>query len=191
MIDSNKSNQEKEQISLKQIEGIFWDEVYTQDKNGKDILITRTEKKKNKILIGMAKVIAGLLANEATFLGGILYSAQGAGDVGWDAGGPPAPVWTQIKLVDELFRKVPDSIAYVDVDGNPVGYISNYLLVKTILEYAETALNDKYIREQGLFGGDATITKDSGYLLDTLRHLKIWKDASIKIIRYIQLGFVE
>jgi hypothetical protein len=66
---------------------------------------------------------------------------------------------------------------------------TNAIEVRTTWDYGTPTdtFNYKYIREQGLFGGDATITPDSGYMLDRVTHERIWKSPTQKVIRMIDL----
>lgn len=68
---------------------------------------------------------------------------------------------------------------------------TNTIEVKTTLPFGIPAdpFNGIDIREQGLFGGDATTTLDSGFMIDNIRHAKIFKDDSIQLIRFIRLSF--
>lgn len=67
--------------------------------------------------------------------------------------------------------------------------LTNTLEVRTTWDYGipTDPWNNIYIREQGLFGGDATILAGSGQMLDVIRHARIWKDDSLKLVRNIRL----
>jgi hypothetical protein len=171
------------------LHGKWWDEVYTRDPiTGESVLRERTPVKSNIICLSISELMAGLFANDARFFGGILFHAFGAGQAAWDTS-PANPSAAQTSLVDELYRKTPTNIDFLDESGNPTSSITKTLRIKTVLDYGETEINDKYIREQGLFGGDAVSAKDSGHIIDAINHVKIWKDSTIRLIRYIELGF--
>jgi hypothetical protein len=63
------------------------------------------------------------------------------------------------------------------------------LLVKTTYDYDDAGANGHFMREQGLFGGTATGAKDFGPLIDVIHHPAIWKDETIRLVRFIQLMF--
>lgn len=65
---------------------------------------------------------------------------------------------------------------------------SNAIEFRTTLDYTDLT-SGVYLREQGLFGGTAAISVNSGYMLDCIHHAKIWKDGSVKIVRFITLSF--
>lgn len=173
--------------SAKVLKGKYRDEVYKLV-DGKEVLVEKTEFKSNLIVVGMPKLLAGLMANEPSFLGGIRYSAQGKGNGAWTS--PPAPTFNSVALMNEYFRKVPDSITYLDSFGAPSAPVTNSILIRTTLDFAEA--NDTgsvNIREQGLYGGTATGTLNSGLLANLIFHAPRFKDSSVKLVRFIQLIF--
>lgn len=66
---------------------------------------------------------------------------------------------------------------------------TNVIEVKTTWDYGlpTDPFNFKYIREQGLFGGTATATVNSGLMADRITHERIWKSSVIKLIRMIDI----
>lgn len=66
---------------------------------------------------------------------------------------------------------------------------TNAIEVRTTWDYGTPTdiFNFKYIREQGLFGGDATTTPSSGLLLDRINHERIWKSPTQKVVRMIDI----
>lgn len=171
--------------------GIWRDQVFKRGPDGKDVPVEDTNWKSNVIVVGMPKLIAGLMANEPTFTGGILQHAQGVGDPAWDIS-LPVPPFNSVKLFAEYFRKAPDSITYLDSIGNPSAVVTNSILIKTTLDYGEAngpGGLGTFIREQGIYGGTATGVQDSGLLANLIWHKARWKDSSVKIIRYIQFIF--
>lgn len=181
MLDKDKFD------SAKVVKGRYRDRVYKLV-DGKEVLVEETDFKSNLIVVGMPKLLAGLMANEPSFLGGIRYSAQGKGDGAWSS--PPAPTFNSASLMNEYFRKVPDSITYLDSGGLPSVPVTNSILIRTTLDYAEA--NDSgavYIREQGLYGGTATGSLNSGILANLIFHAPRYKDGTVKIVRFINLIF--
>lgn len=61
--------------------------------------------------------------------------------------------------------------------------------IQTRLKFSDTGANGT-IREMGLFGGNATITPNSGTMMNTIRHAKIDKDGTVEIIRRIRIKLV-
>lgn len=170
------------------VKGRFRDEVYRRDAAGREVLVETTEYRENLIVATLPVLLAGLMANESTFAGGILYHAIGEGLAGWDRA-LEKPSFDQVRLVNEFFRKVPDSITFLDDQGKPVDHVTSTLLVKTTFDYEDAGANGRFIREQGLFGGTATGAKDSGLMVDAINHPAIWKDETIRLVRFIQLIF--
>lgn len=168
------------------LRGFWWDEIWEKDARGVEHLVEITPVKHNLITVNAGVLLAGLLANDGGFLGGLTYFAIGEGDAAWDTL-PVDPAYADVALVAELARVVPTSIAYTDSDGNPLVGRSNWIKIMGEFDYASPA-NGHYVREMGLFGGDATAAADSGQMLDEIRHTKRYKDATVKFIRYIRLG---
>lgn len=172
--------------------GFFKDEVWKKDPaTGKEVLVENTGWVHNDIVEGMVKLIAALMKGEIG-IHGMMYHAQGEGEPGWDIGGAPVPAWSDTALSNEYFRSVPDSIVFLDALDVPTATITNVLLVKTTLDFGDANGNDglgRDIRCQGVFGGDATAVLDSGMMLDEINHTKRWKDATVKIVRYIKFVF--
>lgn len=171
------------------VDGWFWDEVYEKHpETGEDVLVERTEKQHNLQMLTSITLITGLLLNDSSFTGGILKHAQGTGNTSWDTPPIPDPSNTATQLVAEAGRKTPDSIIYVDpstfVALSP-GVKSNALKVTTTYDY--TDLVGVTIREQGLFGGNATATANSGYCLNQIRQAGRFKSGSIRLIRSVVL----
>jgi len=170
------------------MEGIWWDKIHTLQDDG-SIIITETEKVHNTIMDSVANLIAGLLKNETTFTGGILYHALSRGNSAWDTSPtPPSPDKSNTTLLDEYFRKAPDLIEYIDGTGNPTLTITNRIRIKTTFDFSEA--NGEWIREQGIFGGDATTGLDSGHIVNTIRHSRIRKEDNVKLERFIQFNIV-
>ncbi len=171
------------------VQGRFRDEIYRRLPDGREVLVEATTLRDNLIVGTLPVLLAGLMANEHTFAGGILYHAIGEGLAEWDTGAIDKPDFGQTRLVTEHYRKAPDSITYLDDDGQPVDRVTPTLLVKTTFDYDDAGANGRFIREQGLFGGTATPEKDSGLMVDAINHPAIWKDETIRLVRFIQLIF--
>ncbi|MCC6310983.1 MAG: hypothetical protein IT345_08720 [Trueperaceae bacterium] len=171
------------------VRGRFRDEIYRRGLDGQEVLVAATPLRENLIVGTLPVLLAGLMANEHTFAGGILFHAIGEGLAEWDTGAVGKPDFAQTRLVAEHHRKAPDSITYLDDAGQPVDPVTPTLLVKTTFDYDDAGANGRFIREQGLFGGTATEAKDSGLMVDAINHPAIWKDETIRLVRFIQLMF--
>lgn len=169
-----------------QIKGEWWDEVYKQDpETGQLVLDYVTEVRTNTKMDAVAVLMAALMANDPT-QGGILYHAQGRGDAGWGAV-PPAVNTADTTLFDEAYRKVPDSIVFLDPSDVVVPGPTNVIRIRTVYGLAELA--GETLREQALFGGDATATTDSGIIINTIRHDGIFKSGAVQLARNVKLTF--
>lgn len=73
------------------------------------------------------------------------------------------------------------------IEDVPTGEITNKIQVQTLLDFGDA--NGEDIREQGLFGGDATAVLGSGFMIDKIHHSRRYKDNTIQIRRFIQLLF--
>lgn len=171
------------------VRGIWRDTVVRRRPDGTEVVEEDAGWRANKIVVGMTKLLAGLLKNDPTFNGGLLFHAQGRGNPAFDVQ-LPTPVFTETALRDEYFRKAPDSIGYLKDDGSPAdpGEVTSRLLIQTTLDFGEAnGASGEFIREQGLYGGPATAALDSGLLANLIFHKARFKDNSVKIIRRIQL----
>ena len=165
------------------IKGTWWDEFHRRDEHGRLVLVERTPPMSNDQMDVSLILMSGLLKNEGTFTGGILYQAQGLGDSAWST--PPAVVTSDTTLVNEHERRAPDSIVYLDGSDVPTLTKTAKLLVSTV--YGESELVGVTIREQALFGGDATGTTDSGQILNQIKHTPRFKSAGLTWTRKIKL----
>ena len=158
------------------------------------IEITETPWEDNRVVDTAAVLFAGLLKKDTSYTDwGILQFACGEGLAAWDTG-TPTPSMSQTTLVTEFFRKAPDYVAYMDVNPTPppdyLPAVGQTHIIETRMTYEFTdgpASPGKWIREQALFGGDATATTDSGIAFNFFNHNKIFKDDSIEL----QLFFVH
>ena len=253
-----------------QVDGIWRDEIWEKDENGVERLVSRSKRKHNLITQPFTVLVARLLANDPSLIGGVLYHAIGEGDASWDTSGIPNPEWYDTQLLTELDRKTPDGIAYLkwgeglaqsgtatmivdprrlescvlvgrfepddffngmDVEivaGTNLGEIrtvadyvqstgqivvtapfpvpidntsqyefipavsvqpTSVIEVRTTWDYGTPSdpFNFKYIREQGLFGGNADATPNSGSMIDRVTHERIYKGPTVKLIRMVDI----
>jgi len=166
------------------IKGEWWDEYYRPDPaTGALILDHRTPVRHNDQMDASLVLISALLKGEAGYAG-ILYHCQGHGDNGWGAV-PPAVDPTDSTLFDEFDRRSPDSVVFLDNLDVPTATPTTVLRISTT--YALGDLAGETIREQALFGGNATLTLDSGQILNTIRHDAIVKSGALVLTRRIKL----
>lgn len=187
----------KDKVTLG-LEGIWWDIIYRKDILGNEKVI-HTSKKHNTIMVKVTNLIAGLFKNDSNLPSGVTHHAIGRGSSTWDSGViPPSPPTTDEYLLDEYYRQSIDTntdVEYIDSGGNPftptgspgVDYqVQPRIRIKSTFGYDDA--NGEWIREQAIFGGDATATIDTGHIFNIIRHPRIRKENNIKIDRYIQFN---
>jgi len=175
----------------KAVKGRWRDVVTRRRPDGTEEVVEETPWSSNMIVQGMSVALAALMKGDPDFAGGIRYHAVGRGLAAWDPlPTPPTPLATAVSLVDEYFRKVPTAISYLDPLGVPVPGPTKSILVQTILDYPEAnGMAGEYIREQGIFCGQATAALNSGTMVNLIYHVARWKNSTVKITRYINFIF--
>ncbi|MHB1420102.1 MAG: hypothetical protein ACYCX4_11070 [Bacillota bacterium] len=158
---------EREYPARDKVKGIFQDEIIYPD-GRREI----REWECNLIVNKFSELLAALCKGQAGF-GGIQYWEVGTGDPAWDAGGPPAPTVDQAALVNALARK-PVTITFLDVLNAPTVPVTNKIEVSVTFNVGEA---NGALRTFGVFGGTATTTLGSGYMVDAVNHLVINKPA--------------
>ncbi len=171
----------------------YWKDTYVYS-DGRRI---ETEWVKNQIQ-NTAPVFACALfrrAGENAFpgFGGVSHIGIGSGNVAWDIT-PPTQDENDTTLTAEFFRKVilESDMAFLDPTlpaGSPaiVGPSRKLGITVTLLP----AESNGSLREFGLFGGLATGALDSGIIMNWIVHSLITKDATLTIIRNIEIEFLE
>ena len=81
----------------------------------------------------------------------------------WDLQDPPEEQESTIRLQGEIWRKEFTSWSFVDQGGNDVSTPTN--IIKLVTTYYESEAVGP-LTEMGLFGGNATENKDSGYMFN-------------------------
>ncbi len=135
--------------------------------------------KSNTIVDSAWTLIAGLLKNDPG-LDGILFWAVGSGSAAWDT--TPRPINTSVtRLVEEIDRipVTPESIIYIDSDGNPSPAPSVCIEAGAIFTWNRNVV----LREFGLFGGNGTPERDSGLLINYVAHPHLEISAGQSITR--------
>ena len=125
----------------------------------------------NDMLGSALDLVAGLLRN-VTDLEGIQYLAVGTGDRKWDQESPTVENMTK-SLKNEIFRLPIHRSRDLCYDSK-----------KRTLEAHQTIAYDEAVgqlRELGIFGGNATLQKNSGYLFQYQIHPAIDKNQPIQL----------
>jgi hypothetical protein len=136
-------------------------------------------------------LLTGFMKNEPS--NGIQYLAVGQGLKDWDITGAPVPdTKTTTDLVNRFKPTVPVAnldLVYLDESANAVIGPTNHLQITAALPPGYPApippLNTYPLREFGLFGRFGGVD----YMINSIRHPVIHKDASATLIRVIQLHF--
>jgi hypothetical protein len=165
------------------------DEVY---KNGELIDVIEGE---NLVVDKCSVLIAGLLGlKSAQTPSGIQYWAIGSGSASWDdlwgSATPPTPAANTTQLVAEIYRKAitASNIKFVDGSGNEVADTNPTNRIKITVTISEAEGNGNW-REFGLFGGNATASANSGFMLNHKMHRVLSKTSEISVTRSIILEF--
>jgi hypothetical protein len=115
----------------------------------------------------------------------------------WDAGVLDlsiSPDAADTQLLQEIFRKqiLPSDMIFVDDDDNESGVPTNRIQITLLLEEDEPT-NDPdeeiFLREWGIFGGYATVTPNSGTLLNRKVHVTYEKRIYSQLTRVLRLTF--
>ena len=141
----------------------------------------------NTVVDDCSRLIASLMKGQAGYKG-ITYWAVGSGAGTWDNANPPAPAVGDTKLLNETFRKAINAsdITFLDSSGNPTTSVTNKLQIK--VTFTETEANGE-LREFGLFGGNASSTKNSGIMINRKTHGLIYKTSGMTLERTIRIVF--
>src|SRR3990172_3076301 len=92
--------------SARTAKGMWRDTVEKRLPDGRIVVVENTDWQSNLIVVTFPRLLAGLLGNFQSFVGGILFHAQGEGDPSWDAS-LPRPTFDATRLFNEYFRKPP------------------------------------------------------------------------------------
>lgn len=141
----------------------------------------------NTVVDSCSKLIACLMKGQAG-QAGIKYWAVGTGDSSWNNDAPPSPTVSDTKLLSETFRKAinPSDITFLDDGNKPTSSITNKLQITTTFQ--ENEANGE-LREFGLFGGNATGTANTGFMVNRKIHPLIYKTSGMRLERIIRIVF--
>jgi len=118
---------------------------------------------KNIITNAASVLLAQLINNNMSVAYGAFGLAVGTGEAGWNLlPSPPAATATQTQLFNELFRKQFQSTAFVATVQYPTPP-SNVLDLTTFFAESEAV---GALTEMGLVGGNASLTANTGTLIN-------------------------
>ena len=139
---------------------------------GAEIFIRREDGKLEKVghnlVVDSAyALLAALALAPEDLLGGFTFISAGVGEILWDPMHPPAPLNTDVKLANEIDRVAISDKYFVDPStGEPVDYRTNVIDLIGVFGEGQAV---GAIVEIGLFGGNASISIDSGTLISIIR----------------------
>ena len=91
-------------------------------------------------------------------------------------------------VVDSPFpQEVDDTTEYL-FTPEPSVVPTNAVEFRTVLDYGDLS-EGVYLREHGLFFGDDAENPNEGFMIDCIRHAKIYKDGTVRLVRFITLSF--
>ncbi len=144
----------------------------------------------NRVVERCHRLLAALMKREAG-MSGILYWAVGEGLATWDRL-MPSPNAGDTQLATEIARLalMPEQILYLDNENEISDEPTARLQISTT--FTREALGGQGIRslrEFGLFGGDATETANSGWMIDYVIHPRIALSPGMTLTRNLHLTF--
>lgn len=141
----------------------------------------------NTVVNDCSKLIACLMKGHGGYAG-IKYWAVGSGSASWNNASLPNPSVTDTKLMAETFRKAitPSDITFLDDADKPTQNVTNKIQIS--ITFTENEANGE-LREFGLYGGNASATKDSGLMINRKIHPLIYKTSGMIVERVIRIVF--
>lgn len=163
------------------MQGIYQDWV----RAGNGRFLSRTPWIANTIVESAWPLLAGLLKGDPA-LSGILFFAVGDGDAAWDAGRTPASP-SSSRLHNEVLRQaVPaKDMTYLDANDQPSRQPTSRIQVTANFTWPD---GPQILREFGLFGGDATGARNSGYLVNYVIHPFLQLRTGSTLTRHLRLN---
>lgn len=127
----------------------------------------------NLVVKGIEKLIMCLLKNQSNYEG-IQYWAVGSGSSN-------SPSKNDVKLESEIGRVPISASEIVFMNGSSVSSTPTKVL-RITHTFGENDCNGSW-KEFGIFGGNATTTKDSGIMIDRKTHDVLTKTSDIEVKR--------
>ncbi|RJX31914.1 MAG: hypothetical protein C4531_06900 [Desulfurivibrio sp.] len=170
----------------KQLKGIYRDILHSADGS-----VTHDSGWVCNTIVERCRILlAGFMKNDPT--DGIHHLSFGQGLAAWDSAGLPAPDPAATGLVTPYNPPIAAAnltMTYLDEDNNEVAAPTSRLQITAILAPGYPAplapLTTYPLREFGLFGRFG----GTDYMINSIRHAVIHKDASATLIRMIRLFF--
>lgn len=175
-----------EQHITGQLHGIYRDIL-----QGADGAVIHDSGWTNNTIVERCRILlAGFMRNDPS--DGIRFMAFGRGLDAWDDSGPPAPDPQATGLVTPYSPPIAFaglSVVYLDESNSEVGTPTSRLQITAILGPGYPAplpgLTTYPLREFGLFGR----LNGTDFMINSIRHAVIHKDATATLIRMIRLFF--
>ena len=143
-------------------------------------------KGENLIVDGLLRLVTTLLGVKSGYTG-LKYWAVGQGNSSWDTSTPEA-LTTDTELTNEIGRKQisASDMTWVTSNGSDSSTPTNRLKVRVTFGANECVGT---WREFGLFGGNATDSRNSGIMINQKNHSVITKTNEMEIEREIIFTF--
>lgn len=143
----------------------------------------------NRIVQSCDYLVASLMKNLSQ-LSGITFLAVGEGDKDWD-GRTVTPSVQDSRLKKEIARyRISDVICFIDTTETESVIPTSKLKISIEIKpehFKPAALTQ--LREFALFGGDADLNENSGYMINHVIHPRIDITAEVTLTRTIILSF--
>ncbi len=148
---------------------------------------------KNNLVVQSCNFLLAALMKRETDISGISYWAIGTGNPDWD-NRIPSPGFTDTQLFNEVAR-VPlalSQIVYIDNENEVSESTTDRLEITATFNADALGFEDAHpLREFGLFGGDASETLNSGFMIDFIIHPPYDLIAGRTLTRKIHLTFTN
>jgi len=170
-----------------------WRDTYTFEDGSSYTTEWRPNQAQNSSATLSAILFGSVVQSSSSAYGGIQYLALGGGDSNWDLSPPtqndkPYSATTLVNEIDRIQVANGTNVAYLDPVTEAVSVTPTRVLQVNILIPFDRGIGD--LREFALFGGDATSTQDSGYMINWVTHSVISKDSRVQILRQLKLKWL-
>lgn len=137
----------------------------------------------NLVVKSFLNLVMCLLKQQSGYTG-IQYWAVGSGASSWDSN-MPTPDIEATRLTFEIGRMpiAAEDISFLDADYNKISTPSNILEVKHI--FGTNECNGVW-REFGIFGGNATVSSNSGIMINKRHHAVLTKTEEMTVERIMR-----
>jgi hypothetical protein len=141
------------------------------------------------VIVNSASVLMARLLKDPSepSTGGITHLAVGVGGSEWDTQNPPVPTTSQTSLVNELFRKpVSRSVFINPEDGSEAGEGVYTNVVDYTFHFKESEAAGALV-EMGLFGGDASLARGTGTMVNYRTFPVLNKSTSMAFVIIVRI----